>query len=171
MDRQYGGFWRRLYAFTIDKVILGFLGMILLILGSTAFGLGISAYDMAADPEALMALGGRVFLLYQAVTLFLDMAYFTYFHGTTGQTPGKRLMGLRVVEETGGPIGLRAGRSVLGRPSCAGWATSSRPCPCSWAFSGRARTGASRPGTTRSPAPSSSISTRSSRWRSRQKMP
>jgi len=24
MDRQYGGFWRRLYAFTIDKVILGF---------------------------------------------------------------------------------------------------------------------------------------------------
>ena len=34
------------------------------------------------------------------------MAYFTYFHGTTGQTPGKRLLGLRVVQETGEPIGL-----------------------------------------------------------------
>lgn len=106
MDRHYGGFWRRFYAFTIDKVILGFIGMILFFVGSTAFGLGVSPYDMAADPEALMALGGKIFLLYQCVTLLLDMAYFTYFHGTTGQTPGKRLLGLRVVQETGEPIGL-----------------------------------------------------------------
>ena len=106
MDRHYGGFWRRFYAFTIDKVILGFIGMILFFVGTTAFGLGISPYDMAADPEALMALGGKIFLLYQGVSLFLDMVYFSYFHGTTGQTPGKRLLGLRVVQETGAPIGL-----------------------------------------------------------------
>ena len=106
MDRHYGGFWRRFYAFTIDKVILGFIGMILMVVGTTAFGLGISSYDMTADPEALMALGGKVFLLYQSVTLILDMVYFSYFHGTTGQTPGKRLLGLRVVQETGEPIGL-----------------------------------------------------------------
>lgn len=106
MDRHYGGFWRRFYAFTIDKVILGFIGMILFFVGTTAFGLGISPYDMAADPEALMALGGKIFLLYQGVSLFLDMVYFSYFHGTTGQTPGKRLLGLRVVQESGGPIGL-----------------------------------------------------------------
>ena len=106
MDRHYGGFWRRLYAFTVDKIILGFIGMILMVVGTAAFGLGISPYDMTADPEALMALGGKIFLLYQAITLLLDMAYFTYFHGTTGQTPGKRLLGLRVVEEAGGPIGL-----------------------------------------------------------------
>ena len=106
MDRHYGGFWRRFYAFTIDKVILGFIGMILFFVGTTAFGLGISPYDMAADPEALMALGGKIFLLYQGVSLFLDMVYFSYFHGTTGQTPGKRLLGLRVVQETGEPIGL-----------------------------------------------------------------
>lgn len=109
MDRHYGGFWRRLYAFAIDKFILGIIGMILFFVGTTALGLGISPYDMAADPEALMELGGKVFLLYQAVTLLLDMAYFTYFHGTTGQTPGKRIMGLRVVQETGEPIGLGTG--------------------------------------------------------------
>jgi uncharacterized RDD family membrane protein YckC len=34
------------------------------------------------------------------------MAYFTWFHGTTGQTPGKRLLGLRVVQESGGSIGF-----------------------------------------------------------------
>ncbi len=106
MDRQYGGFWRRLYAFTVDKIILGFIGMILFFVGATAFGLGVSPRDMSADPEALLELGGRVFLLYQTVTVLLDMAYFTYFHGTTGQTPGKRLLGLRVVQETGEPIGL-----------------------------------------------------------------
>ncbi len=109
MDRHYGGFWRRLYAFAIDKFILGIIGMILFFVGTTALGLGISPYDMAADPDALMELGGKVFLLYQAVTLLLDMAYFTYFHGTTGQTPGKRIMGLRVVQETGEPIGLGTG--------------------------------------------------------------
>ena len=106
MDRQYGGFWRRLYAFTVGKIILGFIGMILFFVGATAFGLGVSPRDMSADPEALLELGGRVFLLYQTVTVLLDMAYFTYFHGTTGQTPGKRLLGLRVVQETGEPIGL-----------------------------------------------------------------
>jgi len=80
--------------------------MILFFVGATAFGLGVSPRDMSADPEALLELGGRVFLLYQTVTVLLDMAYFTYFHGTTGQTPGKRLLGLRVVQETGEPIGL-----------------------------------------------------------------
>ncbi|NPV05675.1 MAG: RDD family protein [Syntrophaceae bacterium] len=106
MDRHYGGFWRRLYAFTVDKIILGFIGMVLFFVGATAFGLGISPRAMSADPEALLELGGRVFLLYQTVTVLLDMAYFTYFHGTTGQTPGKRLLGLRVVQETGEPIGF-----------------------------------------------------------------
>lgn len=106
MDRHYGGFWRRLYAFTVDKIILGFIGMILFFVGAAAFGLGVSPRAMSADPEALLELGGRVFLLYQTVTVLLDMGYFTYFHGTTGQTPGKRLLGLRVVQETGEPIGL-----------------------------------------------------------------
>ncbi len=106
MNKHYGGFWRRFIAFTIDKSILTLFGIMLFFVGPVAFGLGISPYDMAEQPEVLLALGLKVMLIYQALTLFLDMAYFTYFHGTTGQTPGKRLMGLRVVHDTGEAIGL-----------------------------------------------------------------
>jgi uncharacterized RDD family membrane protein YckC len=106
MDKHYGGFWRRLTAFSIDKFILTSIGVMLFFVGTVAFGLGISPYDMAEQPEALLALGMKVMLIFQAITLFLDMAYFTWFHGTTGQTPGKRLMGLRVVQDTGEQLTL-----------------------------------------------------------------
>jgi len=106
MDSHYGGFWRRFVAFSTDKLILATIGFMMFLLGSVAFGLGISPSDLAEDPESLFALGLQVMAIYQAITIFLDMVYFTYFHGTTGQTPGKRLMGLRVVGDTGEPITL-----------------------------------------------------------------
>jgi len=106
MDSHYGGFWRRFVAFSTDKLILATIGFVMFILGSVAFGLGISPFDLAEEPENFFALGMQVMVIYQAITLFLDMAYFTYFHGTTGQTPGKRLMGLRVVLDTGEALTL-----------------------------------------------------------------
>jgi uncharacterized RDD family membrane protein YckC len=106
MDKHYGGFWRRLTAFSIDKFIMTTIGVMMFFVGTVAFGLGISPYDMAEQPDILFALGLKVMVIYQVITLFLDMAYFTYFHGTTGQTPGKRLMGLRVVQDTGESLSL-----------------------------------------------------------------
>ncbi len=106
MTSHYGGFWRRLYAFSIDKFILAIIGLVLFFVGTTALGMGLSPYDMAEEPDAMIMLGMKVFMLYQAVTFLLDMAYFTYFHGTSGQTPGKRLLGLRVVQDTGEQIGF-----------------------------------------------------------------
>jgi uncharacterized RDD family membrane protein YckC len=52
---------------------------------------------------------------------FLGLAYATYFTGTTGQTLGKMLLELRVVDTTGQPPGyLRAFlRAALGAVSCA----------------------------------------------------
>jgi uncharacterized RDD family membrane protein YckC len=38
------------------------------------------------------------------MALFLDMVYFTWFHGSNGQTPGKILLRLRVVQATGEPM-------------------------------------------------------------------
>jgi uncharacterized RDD family membrane protein YckC len=32
------------------------------------------------------------------------MVYFTYFHGATGQTPGKMALGLKVIQNTGAPM-------------------------------------------------------------------
>ena len=51
MDSHYGGFWRRFVALSIDLCILGTIGFTMLILGSVAFGLGVSPEEMAADPE------------------------------------------------------------------------------------------------------------------------
>jgi uncharacterized RDD family membrane protein YckC len=47
---------------------------------------------------------------------FLGVAYSTYFTGTTGQTLGKMLVGLRVVDGTGQPPGYARAflRAVLG---------------------------------------------------------
>ncbi len=46
---------------------------------------------------------------------FLGLAYAVWFTGTTGQTPGKMLLGLRVVERTGQPPGYAR---ALARAAC-----------------------------------------------------
>jgi uncharacterized RDD family membrane protein YckC len=54
----------------------------------------------------------------EALSLVLVFAYFTYFEGgPRGQTPGKQLLGIRVVSfDTGGPIGYgRAFIRMIGR--------------------------------------------------------
>ena len=127
MNSHYGGFWRRLYAMSMDLFMLGLIGLTMLVVGSVAFGLGIPAEMMTSDPEALMDVALKIAALSQALGFFLNMAYFTYFHGTTGQTPGKRLMGLRVVRDSGEPIGLGlaflrwAGYFISFMPMCMGF--------------------------------------------------
>jgi uncharacterized RDD family membrane protein YckC len=75
------GFWRRFAAAVIDGIVLGIVSAILrAVLGLPGSGIGI----------------------------VVDAAYFTYFHGTTGQTPGNAALGIRVVDlrdGTGAPIG------------------------------------------------------------------
>jgi uncharacterized RDD family membrane protein YckC len=81
------GFFTRLGAALIDVVLLGVAGLVIdLIIGRTAGG---------------------------AVGLVLGIAYYGYLEGSnSGQTIGKRALGIRVVDfNTGGPIGF--GRAVI----------------------------------------------------------
>jgi len=73
------GFWRRFAAALIDGILLGIVsGILRAILGGAGGGLG----------------------------LLIDIAYFTYFHGSTGQTPGNAALSIRIVDkDTGRPIG------------------------------------------------------------------
>jgi uncharacterized RDD family membrane protein YckC len=73
------GFWRRFAASVIDGILLTIVSTILqLILGGPGYGLA----------------------------LLIDFAYFTYFHGSTGQTPGDAALSIRVVsKDDGAPIG------------------------------------------------------------------
>ena len=104
-DRQYGGFWRRLVAFLIDKVILYFVSLILLLIGLLALGLkGDMLGRVLASPADLTNGMGVFALLYLTASLLAGMTYFTWFHGIVGRTPGKMLLGLRVIQASGDPI-------------------------------------------------------------------
>ena len=103
---KYAGFWRRLVAFSIDSTITFFIFIILLLIASLSFFFGAisgNSRDMLiglTDPT-----GFSPIVIFSCVFfIFTNLAYFTYFHGTTGQTPGKMLLGLQVVSADGAPI-------------------------------------------------------------------
>jgi uncharacterized RDD family membrane protein YckC len=85
------GFWRRLGAAFIDGILLN------LVADAIARVLG---WD--ASPYTWTLAGGNV------VWVVLSLAYFTYLHGTYGQTAGDAAMSIRVGDiETGEVIGLQ----------------------------------------------------------------
>jgi uncharacterized RDD family membrane protein YckC len=75
-------FWRRFAAMVVDSVVLGVVGLLL---------------RLAHVPD---------------LSLAVSVAYFTFFHGSTGRTPGNAALGIRVVDAaTGEPIGY--GRAAV----------------------------------------------------------
>jgi uncharacterized RDD family membrane protein YckC len=80
------GFWRRFAASLIDGILLGIVSGIL---------------------QAIIGKGGGY-----ALGTLITIAYFMYFHGTTGQTPGDAALSIRVVgKDDGAPIGY--GRAFI----------------------------------------------------------
>lgn len=97
---SYGGFWRRGMAFSIDKLILQIVSLVIYYLGSKIMAPDYVLADFSS-PFSFTLLWS-----YYGMSLILDMAYFTYFHGMTGQTPGKKLLGLRVIQKSGASMTL-----------------------------------------------------------------
>jgi uncharacterized RDD family membrane protein YckC len=101
VEDRYGGFWRRMMAFFIDKMILFGISLFLFFIGLLALSFGFLSHYREFLPEQVVEMAITFALLYYCVTVFISMLYFTYFHGTTGQTFGKVLFGLKVVQATG----------------------------------------------------------------------
>jgi uncharacterized RDD family membrane protein YckC len=101
-ERDYAGFVTRAIAFAIDVALVDLAAAAVAIV----VGLGISALDV---PDVVVtvaiAVGGVAFLAWW-------VGYFTMFWSTTGQTPGARVMGIRVVCARGGGA-LRPGAAVV----------------------------------------------------------
>ena len=95
-----GGFWIRFSAFIIDNIVLYILAFILSIVGIIALGLGSTGLEELGEEEIY----SLILPLYIFNTI-LTIAYYTYFHGSTGQTPGKMLCKLKVVRVNGEPLG------------------------------------------------------------------
>ena len=92
MSEDYAGFVTRAIAFAIDVALIDLAAVIVAIV----VGLGISAFEL---PDVVVTIavvvGGVAYLAW-------FVGYFAMFWSTTGQTPGARLMGVRVVCASGG---------------------------------------------------------------------
>ena len=101
MVHNYGGFWRRGLAILIDKTVLYFIFLILILLEFMLLpSHPYSRYpDLPAGKWEYMT--GTFMIGHAIVFIIVGAAYFTYFHGSLGQTPGKMLLGLRVIRATG----------------------------------------------------------------------
>ena len=100
------GFWVRFVAFVIDNIFIFFSTAFLAFIAGLGTGLGGLTRDIPAeDVERLATIIGFF------IGVLLGPAYFTLFTGWDGQTPGKRILGLKVISVTGVPVGY--GKALL----------------------------------------------------------
>ncbi|MGH9656518.1 MAG: RDD family protein, partial [Bryobacteraceae bacterium] len=90
---QYGGFWRRGAALFIDGIIM----MIVYFPLNIAIGM-FAVHSQSAE----LALLGAVWLIYMVAYI----AYYTWFLSQKSATPGKMLMGVKVITAGGGRISV-----------------------------------------------------------------
>ena len=109
----------RAIAFAVDAAIIDVIALVV----GVGVGLALSILSVSNDLQIiLLALGGAAFLVW-------SVGYFTVFWSTTGQTPGNRLMRLRVCKDDGAVLSprralLRFGALVLAAlPLFAGFLT------------------------------------------------
>ena len=85
---EFGGLVTRALAFAIDAAIIDGVAIVV----GVVVGLALSVLGTPDEVNKLIAIvGGAVFVIW-------SVAYFVVFWGTTGQTPGNRVMHIRVRE-------------------------------------------------------------------------
>jgi len=100
--RHYEGLVTRAIAFAIDAAIISAVAVIV----GAAVGISLSVLSVPSEVETVLyAFGGAAALLWSTV-------YFVTFWCTTGQTPGDRLLGIRVRRADDGAL-LRPARALL----------------------------------------------------------
>jgi uncharacterized RDD family membrane protein YckC len=94
---RFAGFGARLVAYIIDNVLLVVFAIILSIVLAAVIGVA------AAGNNAGAAIGGSLLLVLLLLVVYL--AYFPYFWVNGGQTPGMKMVNIRVVRDAdGGPL-------------------------------------------------------------------
>ncbi len=105
---EYAGFWVRLIAHLIDGLLLTGIGYLVLELVQSQ----LASPEEGPIVEAALAISPAT---ERAVTALVDnllpLVYLVGFWTWRGQTPGKMVMGVKIVRTDGAPIGL--GKSIL----------------------------------------------------------
>ena len=114
------GFWIRLAAYFVDMLILGAMVRLITLPWADALDLAQNnafAELKKASPDLQVLF--QFWRLMLAIEIPAHFAYFVGFNGSWGASPGKLLLGLRIVDAAGGPLGYR--RAFLRH--CAEWVT------------------------------------------------
>jgi uncharacterized RDD family membrane protein YckC len=98
---RYAGFWIRFVARVLDGVILGVVLAIINIPVQMMVGLG-----SMRDPGAMMAVGFGLLGVMVLVDFALGFAYEVYFVATRGATPGKMILGLKIIRPDGSALSV-----------------------------------------------------------------
>ncbi|MDO8214202.1 RDD family protein [Conexibacter sp. CPCC 206217] len=99
----YEGLITRAIAFTVDAAIINAVAVAV----GAAVGLSLSALSIPDSAKGgLLGLGGFVYLLW-------SVSYFVGFWSATGQTPGNRMLGIRVARAADDDSTLRPSRALL----------------------------------------------------------
>jgi len=98
----YAGLVTRALAFALDALIVNGVALVV----GLAVGLGLSVLHLPSAVDAVIAaVAGGAWIVW-------SVAYFVFFWSSTGQTPGARVMRIRVVDARGAGT-LRLRRAVL----------------------------------------------------------
>lgn len=98
----YEGLVTRAIAFAVDSAVINLVALVV----SVSVGLALSVLDPSSNAEKLaLAVGGVAYILW-------SVGYFVTFWSTTGQTPGSRLLRIRVCRADDGEV-LRPRKSLL----------------------------------------------------------
>ena len=97
---EFAGWWTRFAAYFLDGIITGIIGAIF----GGVLGAAIGA---AGGMSGNNRLAGVIIIQIAAagIGFAVRAAYFIYFIGKDGQTPGKKLCKIRVVNADGSPVG------------------------------------------------------------------
>jgi uncharacterized RDD family membrane protein YckC len=103
ITEEHAGFAVRLVAYLIDGVVLAILSLIIL---RIAYHFSGSTDDGQVIPVAVYASSGGINALVASIGNILSIAYVVAFWAWRGQTPGKMVMGIKIVRTDGSPIGI-----------------------------------------------------------------
>ena len=99
---KYAGAGSRVVAIIIDHIILFIIAVIIAI----PLGLSAGVFALLGGQAAFDAAGFAFFGTFTVLSIILWLIYFSYFESKTGQTPGKSIMGIKVVRMNGKKLTL-----------------------------------------------------------------
>lgn len=101
-DQPRAGFWIRSLALTIDIILISFMQSLF----AWVIKIGIITGAGILEMHTETFVGLREFLI-TTIGASIFAFYFIFFHGTSGQTPGKKLFHIKVVGTNEKPIDIK----------------------------------------------------------------